>query len=144
MYFDGIEAPSLNAALSRRSDLSTSPSGPSPSSAGPHATGRTAPASDSATTTTDLTTAAAIDWIVEGSTYGCYETIVSTNRISFHTRAESDIDGNAVKGCVYLNKATLDSAGGSAESPTMAACGSVTPTFGSPWGQVQDPTPTIF
>ncbi len=95
--------------------------------------------------TTDLSTAASIDWVVEGSTYGCYTTEISTPKgISFYTRAESDIDGNGVKGCTYLMKATLDSQGAAAETLTPAACGSLTPTFGSPWGQVQDPTPTIF
>ncbi len=95
--------------------------------------------------TTDLATAAAIDWVVEGSTYGCYETIISANGLSFYAKAESDIDGNAVLGCVYLMKATLNSAGAAVESPTTTACGSLAaPTFQAPWGQVQDPTPPIF
>src|SRR5262245_58184716 len=54
--FAGIDAPSLNAVLSRRSDFSTPPSGPSPSSADPHATSRKTPASATAMDSADLTT----------------------------------------------------------------------------------------
>jgi len=73
---------------------------------------------------TDLAAAQAIDWIVEGSTYGKYTalaggTVVGTNLTVF---AVSDIDADAVINCVFLFKATLDSGGNAASAGNAAAC----------------------
>jgi type IV pilus assembly protein PilA len=59
----------------------------------------------------DLADAAAIGWMVEGSTYGCYHVAVTTPPIHVTVFAESDLDGDGVYNCVYLYKATLDSHG---------------------------------
>ena len=76
----------------------------------------------------DMTTAARIDWAVEGATYGCYnvETSAATvGALGIHltSYATSDIDGNAALGCVYLFKPTLGSDGNPATGTAMpAAC----------------------
>jgi len=54
---------------------------------------------------TDLSNAGAIDWVVEGSTYGCYDAVVAgTNGSNLALSAASDIDGDAVVACVTLFK----------------------------------------
>jgi type IV pilus assembly protein PilA len=64
----------------------------------------------------DFVTARAIDWAVEGKTYGCYYvgTTAFTNgspgrHLSVY--AQSDIDNDGVNTCVYLYKPTLGSTG---------------------------------
>jgi len=70
-------------------------------------------------TATDLADAQAIDWIIEGSTYGCYHVLTPAPAIHLTIYAESDIDSDGVRNCVHLFKATLDSNG----SPSSAAVG---------------------
>ncbi len=73
---------------------------------------------------TDFQIARAIDWAVEGKTYGCYHVGTTsyaayvpatpgtaTMGIHLTVYAESDIDGDGVRSCVYLYKATLGSDG---------------------------------
>jgi type IV pilus assembly protein PilA len=80
---------------------------------------------------TDFQIARAIDWAVEGRTYGCYSVGTSaftalnpaslgtaTMGIHLTVSAESDIDGDGVKSCVYLYKATLGSNGDPSASGT--------------------------
>ncbi len=72
----------------------------------------------------DLSAAQAIDWIVEGSTYGKYTaltggTTVGTNLTVY---AQSDIDADGVNNCVFLFKATLDSGGNPSSAGNDAAC----------------------
>jgi len=79
---------------------------------------------------TDFQIARTIDWAVEGSTYGCYH-IGTTNYtwnaatpvmgIHLTVYAESDIDGDGVKSCVYLFKATLGSDGNPSTAGTTSA-----------------------
>ncbi|WP_041453296.1 type IV pilin protein [Anaeromyxobacter dehalogenans] len=98
----------------------------------------------------DLAAAAQIDWVVEGSTYGCYTTTVSAPAVHLTVYANSDIDGDGTEGCVYLYKATLDSAGGVAS--TAAGVAHVCPNqggtpiapFGPPWGQPQIAADGVF
>ena len=78
----------------------------------------------------DITYANAIDWVIEGNTYGVYR--VQTNStltagtfgINLTAYANSDIDGDNVLSCVYLYKPTLDSQGrpdsGAAAPATIA------------------------
>jgi type IV pilus assembly protein PilA len=54
---------------------------------------------------TDLTNSRNIDWVVEGSTYGCYMTDASgANNTNLAIGASSDIDGDGVSSCVALYK----------------------------------------
>ena len=96
--------------------------------------------------TTDLAAAQSIDWIVEGSTYGCYHVAVSNPAIHLTVYAESDIDGDNVRHCAYLFKATLDSTGGAsaAAAGIPAACTVAAVPFASPWGQVQIQNGNVF
>ena len=52
----------------------------------------------------DLTAANLIDWVVEGSTYGCYEALVSATGTDVALSAASNIDGDAEIACVALFK----------------------------------------
>ena len=98
---------------------------------------------------TDLASAMVIDWVIEGSTYGCY--LVSTGNASgsctagasigncgtsLSVEATSDIDGDGANACVYLFKPVLDSSGG-LTAGTPVACG-VT-VAGPPYAQ-----PVVF
>ncbi len=103
----------------------------------------------------DFQKARAIDWAVEGSTYGCYHVGTTaytytagseTMGIHLTVFAESDIDGDGVKSCVYLFKATLGSNGDPSTAGTSSAASCTTPvafpttSTGANWGvpQVQD------
>jgi type IV pilus assembly protein PilA len=52
----------------------------------------------------DITAANLIDWVVEGSTYGCYDAMVSSGGTDVSLSAASDIDGDGVIACVALFK----------------------------------------
>ena len=99
---------------------------------------------------TDLANAQNIDWIVEGSTYGCYHVVVSAPAIHLAVTGQSDIDTDGVWNCIYLNKATLDSSGNAstnaaAPTPTCTNLGGGTaPTFVAPWGQVNQVDANVF
>ncbi len=95
---------------------------------------------------TDLANAQSIDWIVEGSTYGCYHVLAPAVAIHLTVYAESDIDADAVRNCVYLFKATLDSGGNAsgAAAGSAAACNAGNVAFGAPWGQVTQQNPNVF
>ncbi len=84
----------------------------------------------------DVQSAAAIDWIVEGRTYGCYHVGTqnfTSGTIGIHLTvyAESDIDGDGVDGCVFLFKPTYGSNGDPAATGTKAnaTCAVRTVTF---------------
>jgi type IV pilus assembly protein PilA len=66
---------------------------------------------------TDLVTAAAVDWSIDGSTYGCYSVAVSPNGTAATIAAYSDVDGDGVNRCVVLFRATLDATGKAVEDP---------------------------
>jgi type IV pilus assembly protein PilA len=98
----------------------------------------------------DLSAAGAIDWMIEGKTYGCYTIAVSNPAIHLTAFGESDVDNDGVYRCAYLYKATLDSKGvPSANAAGVdAACrkpgGATIPAFGAPWGQAQDLDDKVF
>ncbi len=94
-------------------------------------------------TVTDRATAAELDWVVEGSTYGCYQAKTAPNKTSYVAWAESDIDGNNAKGCIYITKGSLGT-GGLTEKPDVGKCGTADIDYTQRWGQIQDPTPTVF
>jgi type IV pilus assembly protein PilA len=52
--------------------------------------------------TTDISNANLIDWVIEGSTYGCYDAVAATSNLALS--ASSDIDGDGVVACVTLFK----------------------------------------
>ena len=71
---------------------------------------------------TDIATAANIDWIVEGSTYGQYATTVSSNGAAVAIGASSDIDADATMSCVALFRP----AGTADASSVTAPCATAT------------------
>jgi type IV pilus assembly protein PilA len=90
----------------------------------------------------DRATAQAIDWVVEGQTYGKYVTIVAGSGTALTIFAYSDIDGNvgaANYGCMALFKPLFATDGSiaTAAAATDANCGGA--AFGpqAPWGQEQ-------
>jgi type IV pilus assembly protein PilA len=103
-------------------------------------------ASKNAWAASDLGNAQAIDWIVEGKTYGCYHVLAPATAIHLTVYAESDIDADKVNNCVYLFKATLDSSGAasSAQAGNAAACSAGSQAFASPWGQVTQLNENVF
>jgi type IV pilus assembly protein PilA len=91
---------------------------------------------------TDLSTALTIDWMIEGKTYGCYNSGAGTSftkgtrAASLSIFAASDIDGDGDTGCSGLFKPQLKSDGSvNVAPPTLPAPCAYTP--GEPWGQVQ-------
>jgi type IV pilus assembly protein PilA len=94
----------------------------------------------------DLASASAIDWVVEGSTYGCYQSAVGGGT-NVALAAWSNIDGDDNNGCVVLYKAVLDSTGApSGTAPTVVDAGlcPTVPAWGRPWGSVQRPNDNFF
>jgi type IV pilus assembly protein PilA len=64
----------------------------------------------------DLAASGAIDWVVEGSTYGCYQAAVAGGAggnygTAVTLEATSDIDGDAVNAAIVLFKPVLSAAG---------------------------------
>jgi type IV pilus assembly protein PilA len=85
----------------------------------------------------DRATAQAIDWVVEGSTYGKYVAAVTNSGTALTIYAYSDIDGNTTNGCVVLFKPLFDSAGAvagtdPADADSTNCAGG---TFAAPFGQ---------
>ena len=79
----------------------------------------------------DLTEASSIDWLVEGATYGCYDTTLGTNAQTMAIGAKSNIDGDADIACVALYKPV---AGSTSDNAPTAPCATATA------GVVGDPT----
>jgi type IV pilus assembly protein PilA len=78
----------------------------------------------------DLAMAGAIDWVVEGQTYGCYNNLVvgglpanAAYGTALTLWATSDIDGDASIACVDLYKPVVDAAGAISQAPTTATPG---------------------
>ena len=95
----------------------------------------------------ELTTARALDWVVEGQTYGCYGSAVAGGTGLYGTRmtlwATSDIDGDTNLGCVALFKPSLDSAGTPTAPPATGnpgACGAAV----APWSSVRRANDNAF
>ena len=88
----------------------------------------------------DLATAGAIDWVVEGSTYGCYQGAVAGGTVQGYgtavtLEAVSDIDGDAVIAAVALFKPLINVAGAAAPAAPNSAQMAIPP--GTVFGSVQ-------
>ncbi len=88
----------------------------------------------------DRATSQAIDWVVEGATYGKYVTLVGGSGTSLTIFAYSDIDGNVGTtnyGCVVLFKPLFATNGSVATAAldTDANCGGAAVVAAAPWGQ---------
>ncbi len=89
---------------------------------------------------TDLKIAQAIDWVVEGNTYGKYAALTGGGTPPYGNRAtirgESDIDGDGTNACVVLFKPLISSDGATVTAPPDANC---TTSVGAaaPWSTVQ-------
>jgi type IV pilus assembly protein PilA len=94
--------------------------------------------------------AQAIDWVVEGNTYGCYNLANETGAAagdygtSLTVSAESDIDGDVNNGCVTLFKPLLGSDGTVTTAAPDSACTANAPATAAPWGQVQRADDNVF
>jgi type IV pilus assembly protein PilA len=73
--------------------------------------------------TADRVAANAIDWMVEGSTYGMYNAQIATVAGTVLTvTAQSDIDGDGNAACVALYQTTFDSGGVASGTAPAASC----------------------
>lgn len=92
-------------------------------------------------TTTDLKNAQAIDWVVEGNTYGCYSSEVNGGTAPFGTQvslsAESDIDGDGNDACVAIFKPVVAADGTVATAAPNSTCTENAPAVAAPWGSVK-------
>jgi len=86
--------------------------------------------SKNAWTPIDLARAGAIDWVVEGQTYGCYNNAVvgglpadANYGTALTLWATSNIDGDGTVACVDLYKPVVDAAGAISQAPTTATPG---------------------
>jgi type IV pilus assembly protein PilA len=98
---------------------------------------------------TDIATAAAIDWVVEGSTYGCYQAATQNGPAAgtaLALGAWANIDGDADNGCVVLYKALLNSAGVATILPGAlnAECAGAVTGGTAPWGEVRRPIEAFY
>jgi type IV pilus assembly protein PilA len=97
---------------------------------------------------TDIQIAANIDWVMEGQTYGCYQSHTNNGPApgsALAVGAWSNIDGDARNGCVVLYKALVDSTGAATTSPTaLDALCTDAPSVGAPWGQIQRANDNAF
>ncbi len=87
---------------------------------------------------TDVANASALDWVVEGGTYGCYQATASgTNGDSLGVGAVSDIDGDGTRSCVALFRTgTSPTVAASTAAPAPCASGVTTGTATQPTGSV--------
>jgi type IV pilus assembly protein PilA len=100
----------------------------------------------------DIAASSAIDWVVEGNTYGCYTGLTAGGGAlgaglygtALTLQAEADIDGDgplagdATKAaCVMLYKPVLDALGAPTVTAPVSTCGAAPPAPATPWGSVQ-------
>ena len=71
----------------------------------------------------DRVAANAIDWMVEGSTYGNYKANNAAAGVVLSVGAQSDIDGDTNFSCVTLYQTTFDSGGAANATLPTAMCG---------------------
>jgi type IV pilus assembly protein PilA len=95
----------------------------------------------------DLATANRLDWVVEGSTYGCYQSTINAAGTNLSIGSWANIDGDATNGCVVLHKSVLDpstgASTGAAPGALNGACAGAF-AFGAPWGQVRRADDNVF
>jgi type IV pilus assembly protein PilA len=90
----------------------------------------------------DLAAAGAIDWVVEGSTYGCYNNAVNGVGAAgiygpqVTLWALSDIDGDGNLACVLLAKPVVAADGSIAAAAPAAVLPCTNPTVASPSGTI--------
>jgi type IV pilus assembly protein PilA len=85
--------------------------------------GQTPSASKMTWANTDRGAANAIDWMVEGNTYGNYKALPSATNVSLTVGAQSNIDGDTNFSCVSLYQTTFSGSGVPvAEVPVNVAC----------------------
>jgi type IV pilus assembly protein PilA len=90
----------------------------------------------------DRQRANAIDWAVEGSTYGNYNAVAAGTGTVLTVSAQSDIDGDGNFACVTLYQTTFTSTGApSATVPTQGCDPNPTPMV---YGAPQNLKPTTF
>jgi type IV pilus assembly protein PilA len=82
----------------------------------------------------------AIDWMVEGSTYGNYNAQTDATGVVLAVEARSDIDGDGQFSCVTLFQTTFNGSGVASTATMPTACGAASTNFGLPENQ----TPTLF
>jgi type IV pilus assembly protein PilA len=94
---------------------------------------------------TDRQRANAIDWAVEGSTYGNYNAQIAGTGTVLTVAAQSDIDGDGNYSCVTLYQTTFTSTGAPSATAPPDGC---TPAFTTPavpaWGVPVNNTPSTF
>jgi type IV pilus assembly protein PilA len=94
----------------------------------------------------DMGNAQAVDWIIDGATYGCYNSIavggvpvVANYGTAITVFATSNIDGNADIACTSLYAPQINTAGVVTQAPTNAGNGCANfanpPVAGEPWAQ---------
>jgi type IV pilus assembly protein PilA len=92
-------------------------------------------------TTDDLKNAQAIDWVIEGNTYGCYSSDVNGGTGLYGTQvslsAESDIDGDTNNACVAIFKPVVGADGLVATAAPNSTCTANAPPVAAPWGSVK-------
>jgi type IV pilus assembly protein PilA len=105
---------------------------------------------------TDVQLARKIDWAIEGSTYGVYNTGAGSSSafannesdISLTVYAESDVDGDTIFRCVTLFKPTLGSDGTVSGAGGMAAanapCTAAAVTAAAPWATPRPADESVF
>jgi type IV pilus assembly protein PilA len=93
----------------------------------------------------DISLANAIDWVIEGNTYGCYRAATdgggtaggANYGTALSLSAESDIDGDAINACVALFKPVMAADGTVSLAAPAAECSENAPAVGAPWGNPQ-------
>ena len=100
----------------------------------------TNPTSKKAWPATDLADAAAIDWVVEGSTYACYQGDVNGGTVTGYgtqltLEAIGDIDGDTNAVAVVLWKPIIDATGAVTTAPQSAPQSGIAPA--EPYSTVQ-------
>jgi type IV pilus assembly protein PilA len=94
----------------------------------------------------DVGTAQAVDWIIDGATYGCYNSdavggvpVVAPYGTSISMWATTNIDGNADTACTVLYAPQVAQDGTVSQAPPNAAGGCAAfadpPIAGEPWNQ---------
>jgi len=85
----------------------------------------------------------AIDWMVEGNTYGNYAAFTDGTGVVLSVGAQSDIDGDGNFSCVTLFQTTYQSNGTAVGVANPASCGGFTAPLTS-FGIPENRTPTTF
>ncbi len=82
----------------------------------------------------DRSAANAIDWMVEGSTYGTYNATSDTTGTALTVSANSNIDGDDKFGCVALYQVNFDGSGNATSTQPAAICQDVTDAQAAKFG----------